>query len=279
MLLRLSAILLGGLVIFAAAACSNGRSYTTTRADGDYDLAAMALTADEMPDGLTPALLTKHEYDNTDWVTTLRGAQILDSTVSADDQQKQLDDEGRVRSWVSVYQPAGLQRIIGVTTVSTLYKSAAQANTAMDKDLCGLPLASSQQRSPISVPILADASTGFQTLANGGLIDSTFCIRTGRIIHAIQETNVPGTEDYASLVLMGQNMVDRVGGVLDGKIKGTPVPTATPSATTTPIETAPASPTAAAPSTTPAPSSSTTPAAAPSAVTTPAPASATTSGG
>jgi hypothetical protein len=233
MVLRLSALLLGALVLLAAAACSDGRSYSTTRPDKDYDLAAMALTAEEMPAGLTPAVLTQHEYANADWVTTLRGAQILDPSGDEKTQEKQLDDEGRIRSWVSVYQPGGLQRIIGVTTVSTLYRSANAAQTAMEKQLCGLPLSSAQETAPLAVPVLADASTGFQTVASGGLVDSTLCFRTGRILHAIQETNVPGTEDFGALVQMGENMVQRVNGVFDGKIKGTPVPTAPPSASAT----------------------------------------------
>jgi hypothetical protein len=89
-------------------------------------------------------------------------------------------------------------------------------------------------------------------------VNSTLCIRTGRIIHAIQETNVPGTEDFAALIQMGEDMVTRVNGVLDGKIKGTPVPTAPPSAT--PSATGTPSPSATS-STTPAPSTTTAPSA------------------
>jgi hypothetical protein len=230
MLLRLSALALGGLLLLGVAACTSSRTYSTSRPDKDYDLAAMAPTPKELPAGLAPAVLTQHEYSNADWVTTLRTAQILDPNGDEKAQTKQLDEEGRVRSWVSVYQPAGLQRIIGVTTVSTLYKSADAAEKAMDGELCGLPLSTSQEVGPLSVPKLADGSTGFQTVAPGGLVDSTLCFRTGRILHGIQETNVPGTEDFGSLIQIGQDMVTRINGVLDGKIKGTAAPTAPPSA-------------------------------------------------
>lgn len=268
MFLRLSAAVLAGLVLVAVAGCTSSRTYSTNRADKDYDLAAMALTQQEMPGNLAPAVLTEHEYTNTAWVTTLRNAQILDPSGDQAKQAQQLDTEGRIRNWVSVYSPSTLQRIIGVTTVSTLYKTADQANKAMSAELCGLPLAAAQQTAPLAVPKLADATSGFQTVATGGLVNSTLCIRTGRILHAIQETNVPGTEDFASLIQMGQDMVTRVNGVFDGKIKGTPVPTAAPSQTqpatngtpppsATTSATQPASPTAAA-STTPVPPASAT---------------------
>ncbi|HKS91340.1 MAG TPA: hypothetical protein VJQ83_05375 [Tepidiformaceae bacterium] len=264
MLLRLSALAMAGIVLLGVAACSSARTYSTTRADKDYDLAAMALTEQEMPGGLAPAVLNQHEYNNTDWVATLRNAQIIDPSGNQDTQTKQLDSEGRVRNWVSVYSPASLGRIIGVTTVSTLFKTANDANKAMNGELCGLPVSTSQQTAPLSVPKLADASTGFQTVAQGGLVDSTLCIRTGRIIHAIQEASVPGTEDFAALVQMGQDMVTRVNGVFDGKIKGTPVPTPSPSATPSATTTGSATPTGSATATgseTPTPPPSTSPAA------------------
>jgi hypothetical protein len=258
MLLRFSALAMAGLVLFGVAACTSSRNYSMTRPDKDYDLAAMALTEQEMPGGLKPAVLNQHDYSNADWVATLRTAQIIDPSGDATKQTKQLDDEGRISNWVSVYSAASLGRIIGVTTVSTLYKTAGQADTAMAKDLCGLPLDTTQQTAPLAVPRMADATSGFQTVANGGLVNSTLCIRTGRIIHAIQETNVPGTEDFAALIQMGEDMVTRVNGVLDGKIKGTAVPTAPPSAT--PSATGTPSPSATS-STTPAPSTTTAPSA------------------
>jgi hypothetical protein len=230
-LLLIAAAVLG-VGLFAA--CSSSRTYTDKKGDDEYDLGAMSLKQDDLPDGLTEADLPSHEFDNASWV------QLFGSD-DPEGKQRQLDAQGRIKTWVSTFQADRLGRLLGVTSFSTLYKSIDDANAAQRQYNCGIPLNDNVIPTGFDVSAEADGSTGFFTAnynadgsdpnqADGGqLRDTNFCFRTGRILNVVQTESIPGAEDVALAVRLSDKMLAHVNAWFDNP---TP-PTAEPSPTDT----------------------------------------------
>jgi len=269
------------LLIAVAAACGNGRSYTTTKADSSYNLGAMALQQNDMPSGLAEQQVI-HDYDNNAW------AKIMGATDEAAEAKDLTDNVGRVRSYVSAFSAPEIQKIYEVIGISTLYTTVDKAEKQA-AGYCGVPAADAApaDTARFSVPKLGDEATGFfvteqRADASGNpqtFTDTTLCFRTGRILHAVQTTSVPGAEDIATTVRLAQAMLGHVNDTFDGII---PTPSPTSSVTPPASASAEASGTAAASgtpqpgagSTTPAPGTAAT-GTAPTGTTTPVPAGAT----
>lgn len=219
MILRIAplamAVLAFGLLL---AACGN-TSYPTNKADDQYNLEAMRLLPQDLPQGFEEAALPKHDFNNADWVQ-VTGAQDPEA------KQNQLDAQGRVRSYVSVYQPQQLGRVFAINAISTLYKEPAQASDAATKYLCGTPTDETALTEPFPAPHLGDQTVGFLVPATPSadgsppISETTVCVRTGRIIHAITLTGLEGTEDVSLAVQLAQRMVARI----DDAFAGKPVP-------------------------------------------------------
>lgn len=219
MLLRTSALLLGAIVLLSA--CGGGRSYPE-KGDNEYDLKAMALTTADLPVGFTEQNLGETDFDNAAWAE-FYGVDDVEA------KQAQLAAQKRVRSRVSTFQPAELGRLFRVTAISTLYENPQSASDSAAKFACGLPINDKERLSPFAVPTIGQEANGFfantQTESGLHLIDTTICFRTGRIIHSIQQTGLPGTEDVALAVRLAERMNEHVDAFFDGR---TPAPAATP---------------------------------------------------
>ncbi len=227
MRLRLSAILaLGLLVVLATAACKSDRSYANKPDDG-YDLAAMSLSAADLPAGFDDARLPDHVFDNQQWADVL-GAPDPQA------KQAQLDAQGRIKAYVSVFQAQKLGRILSITSISTLYKDVKAATDAEKQYACGVPVDDTTPLDPFAVPPLGDHSTGFvstQDRGNGqAFSDTNLCFRTGRIVHVVQQTTIPGVEDLALNVRLANIMLKHVNDTFDGKRMPEPTSTGTPDA-------------------------------------------------
>src|SRR5690349_21057420 len=153
-LLLIAAAVLG--VGLFAAACSSSRTYTDTKGDDEYDLGAMSLKQEDLPDGMTEADLPSHEFDNASWVE-------LFGSDDPEGKQRQLDAQGRIKTWVSTFQADRLGRLLGVTSFSTLYKSVDDATAAQRQYNCGIPLNDNVIPAGFDVDAVADGSTGFFT--------------------------------------------------------------------------------------------------------------------
>jgi hypothetical protein len=210
-----SLLTLGGLALaFLLSACGDGRSYPADRSDEEYDLGAMALHQEDLPGGFDAGELDDPEFDNARWVDVF-------DTDDPEGKLAQLDAQGRLRSYVSAFQPGELGRIFSITAVSTLYTDVDSAKRSAAQYGCGLPIDDKVATTPFDVPRVGDDSTGFfirNESANGlTTVDTNLCFRTGRVLHAIQQTGLPGTEDVALAVRLAERWLTRIDDAFDGK--------------------------------------------------------------
>lgn len=262
MLFRICTAGLGCLLLVAAAsACGSSRSYPTSEPDASYNLGAMALQQNDMPTGLQEQDVV-HDYDNAAW------AKIMGASDEAAETKDLTDNVGRVRSYVAAFSAPEIRKIYEVISISTLYTNVTKAKQQA-AGYCGVPStnAAPDPSSRFSVPKMGDQSSGFfvteqRADASGNpqtFTDTTLCFRTGRILHVVQTTSVPGAEDIATTVQLAQAMLGHVDDTFDGIIP-TPTPTSSvtpPPATAEPSGTAPASSTTAGAGATVAPTNGT----------------------
>lgn len=255
MFLRALALTASVAAVVLFAACGSDRSYSASKGDDEYNLGAMALTQADMPAGLEEVALPDHTFDNETWANLF----------GADDpaaKQKAYESQGRLKTYLSLFQAQQFGKVLSVTSYSTLYTDVKAAEEAESKWDCGIPLNDGVVPSPFTPQRIGDASTGFITASyntnssdpaqnfGGQFSDANLCFRTGRILHVVQQSSVPGVEDLALLTRLGDRMLVHVNDAFDGK---TPVPTTPPATGTTPAGTAPAggSPTGATPAASP----------------------------
>lgn len=219
------AVLATGLLAAALflTACGGGSSYPADRRDDAYDLAAMRLRPADLPTGFEETDLAQHEYDNADWVK-VTGARDEDA------RKAQLDAQGRLRAYVTVYEPKQLGRVFSINAISTLYTDANKADQSAVKFLCGTPTDETALTEPFPSPSLGDQSVGFLVPPTGPernppISETTLCFRTGRILHAITLTGLAGTEDVALSVKLAQRMLSRVDDAFAGRAAAEPSPT------------------------------------------------------
>lgn len=211
MAFRALALVLLGAVLFTA--CDSGRDYPSNKGDDEYDLAAMALTEGDMAKDFAKQDIDEPAFTNEQW------AEVFD-TDDLEGKLRQLEAQGRLTNHVTAFTPPGLGKVLAVTAVSTLYTDDKAAEEATNRFACGLPIKDSEPLDPFVVPRLADQATGFfvHQENSGGIsfVDTTVCFRTGRIVHALQQTSLPGIEDIALAVRTAQKWLRHVDDAFDG---------------------------------------------------------------
>ncbi|GMV85914.1 MAG: hypothetical protein AMXMBFR80_17690 [Dehalococcoidia bacterium] len=194
------------------AACGGERTYPDSFGDDDYDLAAMALRDADLPPGFEAQELDAPSFDNAIWAGFFE-------TNDPEAKQAQLEAQGRLTNHVAAFAPAGLGPVLALTNVSTLYADSAAAQKSLEQFACGLPINDSIQLEPFLVPAIGDGSTGFfvrqQNDGSNTFVDTTICFRTGRILHAIQQTSIPGVEDIALSIRLANRLLERVNAAFD----------------------------------------------------------------
>lgn len=194
------------------AACGDGRTYPDSFGDSDYDLAAMALRGADLPAGFEAQELDAPSFDNAVW------AEFFE-TNDPEAKQAQLEAQGRLTNHVSAFAPASLGPVLALTNISTLYADSAAAQKSLEQFACGLPINDSVRLEPFLVPSIADGSTGFfvrqQNDGSSTFVDTTICFRTGRILHAIQQTSIPGVEDIALGIRLANRQLERINAAFD----------------------------------------------------------------
>jgi hypothetical protein len=197
------AILLMGTVVLAVG-CAEERSYPETLADDAHNLGAMSLQGEDLPAGFEKQ--SPGEFANEAW------AAIMDEE-DVEARLRQLEAQGRLRNYVSLFGPRGLGPVLGVTAISTLYADAGAAERSLREYACGLPIDATVQLEPLLVPALGDGTSGFlvRQFEDGAptFVDATICFRTGRVVHAIQTTSLTGAQDIAFLVRLAERMKAR----------------------------------------------------------------------
>jgi hypothetical protein len=220
-------------ILFVLTACGgNSRSYPTNQDDSKYNLKDMALSIDDVPNGLNEFQLETNEFDNEAWASIFGG----DDPAA---KQKALDAQGRLKSYVAVFSADQAAKVVGVTSISTLYTNETSARDAQSKYACGAPVDDATPLTDMYVPKIGDQSSGFLIETDQGTgvtaVQTTVCFRTGRVMNVVQESSIPGVTDVALTVQMAQKMLQHVNDSFDGKPR--PAPVKTPIPTEAPADT------------------------------------------
>lgn len=234
---------LGALTLLAAAACDDGRSYPSDRGDDDYNLEAMMLTDGDLPIGI--ARTDERAFDNEEW------SQVFDVD-DAEVAKTTLEGQERIRSYIAFFTWESPQEhfgtVISITSQSTLYKDDEAARKSLNENrfsACGLLVSEEEagRAEMFYVPRIGDESVGMfisqQQEQLGKSVDTILCFRTGRIVHAVVQTGLDGTQDVGLSVKLARRMLARVDEAFDGKqatdgSSETPTPSAEPSESPTP---------------------------------------------
>ncbi len=201
---------------------NNGNRYPN-KEDADFDLDAMRLRSEDLPPGF--AYADSVSFSNEEWSQLFFNEEELsDPEAIQEDIQsrmRELEAEGRLRNLLSVYQSEALGRTLGIFAISTLYTD----NTAASRSLalfCGLPVDERRnlESRPLALPGVGDETSGF--IADGVMSselykETTFCFRTGRIVHAISLASLPGIEDISLAVRLAERMESRVEAFYNGE--------------------------------------------------------------
>lgn len=211
------------LVAGALAACGGegSRDYVTGIGDDEFDLSAMQVREIDMPDdGLL--LVVDDTFTNEEWAAAF---EAQDPDVSADQRLIQLDAQGRVLGYLTLFAWENpiehLGKVQQIESHSTIYRDVEAAQNAMTLRACGLLIADDAPLEPFEVPDLADEAAGFfrETTVDplGTQVDTVVCFRTGRLVHAIVQNGLDGTQDTELSVRLAERKLEYVDAAFDGK--------------------------------------------------------------
>ncbi|PFG73048.1 hypothetical protein [Tepidiforma thermophila] len=196
--------MLAGLALLAAGCGDNGGGYPDGLANDAYDLAAMSLLAEDLPPEFEKQ--TPGEFENEAWAAIFQ-------TDDVEAKLRQLEAQGRLRNYVSLFGPKGLGPVLAVTAISTLYEDAGAAERSLREFACGLPIEANVRLEPQLVPAIGDGASGFLVRQfeedAPTFVDATVCFRTGRVVHAVQATSVAGVEDIGFVIRLAERMLAR----------------------------------------------------------------------
>lgn len=203
----LMTLLLGPAALVLMVGC-NDAGYSVDRADDDYKLEAMSLQEEDLPVGYF--LQQDGAFDNEEFA-------VLFPVDDTDAKKRQLDAQGRIRNYIAIFSwEAPVEhfgRPLTFTAQSTLYVDVAAARDSM-RMTCGLLVGDDTPLEDFRVPALGDEGVGFrysqQEEVIGESIDLNICFRTGRIVHAIVQSGLEGTQDIALSVRLAERMLKRV---------------------------------------------------------------------
>ena len=193
--------------IGALSACSDA-AFPAGLDDSDYDLRSMALQEIDLPEGY--ARLQRGEFNNEEFA-------VLFQSPDTDAKKRQLDAQGRLESYVTVFgwddpiQHFG--RPLTFTAQSTLYVDSEAALESM-RTTCGLLVEDAIQLEEFFVPDFGDGGVGFSYSEEqdviGESVELNVCFRTGRIVHAVAQSGLEGTQDIALSVRLAERMLERI---------------------------------------------------------------------
>lgn len=205
--LTLSLLIPGALLAFACG--DDGRSYPQGLGDDEYDLASMALTEADVPEGMVEALA--QEFDN----------EVTAQTFQEDDPEpkvRELEAKGRLKGHITIFSYENpiehLAKIGNIYSQSTLFTDSDSARQSL-REICDLQqYAEAPQLEDIIVPELGEGSVGFvvTTPADqlGISVDTVVCFRTGRVVHSIIASGLDGSQDLAETFRLARQMLTRV---------------------------------------------------------------------
>ncbi len=186
----------------------------------------MQLTEADMPDdGIK--LYVNDFYSNQDWADI-----AVQQGLSTDAEQKriQYEAQGRVNGYLAVFTWESaiqhLGKLQSIESHSTLYKDVASASEAMAQRACGLLIADDKPLDSLEIDAIADESAAFtysdellltDTVSLGLSVDTVVCFRTGRVLHAVVQSGLDGTQDLDLAVSLAKRKLEYVDAAFDGK--------------------------------------------------------------
>lgn len=200
-------------------------SYPTEFAPEDLDLEAMALKPDDIPvRGIDPSF--SDFFTNEEWAAAF---QETLPEVDAGQKQIQLEAQGRQLghltffTWDRWFEHLG--RLQQIEAHSTIYLDEESASNALRIHACGLLIADDQQLDEFDVPRLGSESTGFFStttfevgnISFGQFIETVVCFRTGRVVHAVVQGGLDGTQDTDLGIDLARRMLVYVNATFDGE--------------------------------------------------------------
>ncbi len=220
------ALLLGGCGLTGGGGGDDSRtSYPTDFAPEDLDLEAMSLKPADIPvTGLDPSF--SDDFTNEEWAQAFQ--QTLPE-IDASQKEVQLEAQGRQLghltffTWDNWFEHLG--RVQQIESHSTIYADEESASNALKFHACGLLIADDQPLDEFDVPKLGTESTGFFSTTEfdlgevsfGQFIDTVVCFRTGRVVHAVVQGGLEGTQDKDLGVELAKRMLTYVNATFDGK--------------------------------------------------------------
>jgi len=201
------------VVAFVFVACGSD-GYPLDLGDDEYALDQMVLQEDDIPLAMTG--FGVQEFENAEWAF-LFNTDEPDLTEAQLDARKRITNALVVFGWDNPIEHLAEPRLISAQ--STLYEDEESAVASLD-GFCGLPVdsATGPDVSEFSVGQIADGSLGLFLVRRdpdfGDIIDTVICFRTGRVVHAISQTGLAGSEDIALGVRLANRMLERVDNLL-----------------------------------------------------------------
>jgi hypothetical protein len=215
-------IALMALAAFLLAGCRGGgsRTYPVDLPDEDHDLPAMQVSENDMPfEGMQLAIADS--FTNEEWARAFATQNPL-----LDYEQKviQLDAQGRVLGHLALFSwpdpTRNLGKILQVESHAIIYRDEEAASNAISLRACGLLIGDDRPLEPFDVPRVADESAGFFHRSDFGMlgtaVDTIVCFRTGRLVHAVVQNGLDGTQNIERAVEMAQRKLQYVDAAFDG---------------------------------------------------------------
>jgi len=208
-LISVPALLALCLLLFASCSAEE-EGFLTELPDNEYPLEEMLLTFDDLPIPMEQEIT--NTFDNASWAQ-LFGEENLRGKVN------QLEARGRIIgalrefSWEEPFTHLGGPALI--TVQSTLYSNIDAAKGSMSL-FCGT-LVDERTATDLTDFWVADIGEGVQgfligqqTPEIGRFVETVVCFRTGRVVHAVRQSGLDGTEDIALNVRLARRMYERV---------------------------------------------------------------------
>ena len=183
-----------GLALLAGCA-DTPEEFATDLPDDAYPLDDMLISLDDLP--LAMENETTNTFDNGDW------AQVF-NVENLRAKLNQLEARGRINaavrefSWNEPFTHLGGPALI--TVQSTLYADVEAAQDSMSL-FCG---------TLVNERTATDVTEFWLDDIGGRLVETVVCFRTGRIVHAVVQNGLDGTEDIALGVRIAKRMYENV---------------------------------------------------------------------
>ncbi len=209
---RLLLMLAGSLMLVA---CSE-EGYPLELGDDEYELDRMVLQLQDVP--LAMDDLGTQVFANEEWAFAFDSddTQLTEAQLDA---KKRVVNVLVVFAWQNPIEHLAEPRLISAQ--STLYEDEEAAVDSLDS-FCGLPIDPARAPDFEEFPVddIGDGSLGLfmyqQDPDFGQVVDTVVCFRTGRVVHAVSQTGLAGSEDVALGVRLAGRMLERVEAVFAG---------------------------------------------------------------